>query len=172
MNNTGKTIILILLFGIFTEVRAQQSEECNQVLKDKIKISWNNDPREKLYEFTKCGIDSIDINTYYTKLIAKFWIENPHDSTSVSELNMRDIYEDFLSYKETSEFSKLKEITIISKKLASTIVNLEEWDEFEPLLLKVEIPKIYVDKFFEYIQEFDLSEYTYTQAFEKFMNSH
>lgn len=168
MKDISKLVLLFFLLGNVNFIKAQVTDICKELLEQKLKIDLESDIREELYKLSKCSIDSIDVDVYYVKLVGNFILTDVKNT----EVSIREIYDEIVSIRDTQEFITLKEVTMASKKLSNLKINLDEWDEIKILLKKIEVPNSMIDRFYEFLNENNFSDYTYIQAFDKFMNDY
>ncbi|MBL7888650.1 MAG: hypothetical protein JNL24_03800 [Bacteroidia bacterium] len=162
-----KLILFILLFS--APLFSQAQKDCKQVL-DKIPyfvshaVTEPNDSINNDFDILKsCGnLDSIDSELLSGPMIASILMQH---ATEEKLITYHTILKSFNSFKQSENYSKLRNAIIASKTLENKIVSIEVFEKDKELLLQAGLPPSELEPFKKFIQSNDFQNITYKQAF-------
>lgn len=113
-----------------------------------------------------CGkLDSIDLELINGPVLGTILIQYPGKG---GKITFRTILNSIEKFKKSPEYSKLREVIIISKTLENKPVNITEFEKDKKLLLEIGLTEPEIKDFKEFIQNNQSSRFTYKQAFTKY----
>jgi len=162
------TIRIILFFStllLFSFSNAQ--DYCEILKKEDIILDFNNNSlKNKLYKLTNCGIDSLEIATYFNlKLVENIMFSN----LNITEQKYSDIINEIKKLKITDDFIKLKKATEASTLLSKKKFNPKNWSDDKKLLSNAGLTEFEIMEFYNYLIKLKTQNKTFTKLYKQFL---
>ena len=150
-----KTITIIITF-FFLNTIAQNNLDCDKgLLAKEIDIKMNN-----LEEFQKdfsnlknCGLDSLDIEIFSNSSVLGSILVSIVSNSENEKITYGNLLNKLIEIKNSKDFIKAREATLIFNELSTKIAKIENWEEDKLKLEKLEVSEIEIKQIFKHIKE-------------------
>jgi thioredoxin-related protein len=150
-----KTITIILTF-FFLNSFAQNNLDCNKSLLVKeidIKMTNLEEFQKDFSKLKKCGLDSLDIKIFSNNSVLGSIFVSIISNSENEKITYGNLLEKLLEIKNTNDYLKLREVSLISDELSNKIAKIENWEEDKIKLKKLEVSEIEIEQIFNFIKE-------------------
>ncbi len=158
---------IILIFASLFFISCNSQSKCEEIKNDTLLLDYKDvNLRNELYKLTNCGVDSLDITTYFTLKTGKHLffdkgeLENKTYSEILIELN---------DFKKTDEFSKIKRVTESSLLLSKMYFNKDNWESDKKILSNAGLYDFEIDNFYNYLINTEYTSKSLTKLYKEFL---
>jgi len=148
---------ITIIFSIFFLIsNAQNNLDCDKKLLAKeidIKINNLEEFQKDFSKLKNCGLDSLDVKIFSNNSVLGSILISIASSSENEKITYGNLLDKLLEIKETKDYLKLKEVSLISDKLSTKIAEIENWEEDKIKLKKLEVSEIEIEQIFNYIKE-------------------
>jgi hypothetical protein len=153
MKKTTLTILFTILFFISN---AQNNLDCDKkLLAKEIDLKMNN-LEEFQSEFSKlknCGLDSLDVKIFSNNSVLGSVLISIASSSKNEKITYGNLLDKLLEIKNTKDYLRAREASLISDELSNKIAKIENWEEDKIKLKKLEVSETEIEQIFNYIKE-------------------
>lgn len=150
-----KPITIIFTF-LFLNSIAQNNLDCDKkLLAKEIDIKLNNleEYKRDFSNLKNCGLDSLDIEIFSNNSVLGSILISIVSSDENEKTTYGDLLDKLIEIKNSKDYIKAREASLISNELSSKIANIENWEEYKIKLKKLEVSEIEIEQIFNYLKE-------------------
>lgn len=161
-----KNTITLLLSFLFWNMVPQNKVDCDKLLSTEIDVEMKNIEKfqSDFSNFKNCGLDTIDMEIFSTKSTIASILITLASGNKNEKITYGTLLNKLLEFKQSEEYPRLREITLISKELSTKISKVENWHEDIIKLRNFEIPENDLDKMYAIVKD-NAEPLTYKEIF-------
>ena len=135
---------------------AQNNLDCDKkLLAKEIDIKLNNleEFKRDFSNLKNCGLDSLDIEIFSNNSVLGSILISIVSSDENEKTTYGDLLDKLIEIKNSKDYIKAREASLISNELSSKIAKIENWEEDKIKLKKLEVSEIEIEQIFNYLKE-------------------
>lgn len=165
---------LLLLIFLHSYIGFCQSKsDCDKILTKEVNLKPNDieSHKELIKDFhllKNCGLDDEDIEFFTDKSILPNILVS---FLSDKKLTYQKLYDKILEIKQSENYEKSKITIQVSNELSKRPADIKNWEEDKILIQKLQLPKDFIDKFYNHLKKHSDRQKTYKEVFVNFQGT-
>jgi hypothetical protein len=179
---TGLPFILLFLCTAFLSEAQEQlvtakfplTDHCKTLLSEKLDFlldgSFQDEPslRKEIARLKDCGLDDFDVTFFGRMETMSAMLRKMTKGSQLEQLTFKDLFTEIEKMKETTGFTEVKKITLLSETLATRKGSLKNWSQDIKVFQELGASRNVIAQVFEYLEMYPESVKTYQEILESF----
>jgi hypothetical protein len=179
---TGLPFILLFLCTAFLSEAQEQlvtaefplPVHCKSLLREKLDFlldgSFQDEPslRKEIARLKDCGLDDFDVKFFGRMETMSAMLRKMTKRNQLEQLTFNDLFTEIEKMKETTGFTEVKKITLLSETLATRKGSLKNWNQDIKVFQELGASRNVIAQVFEYLEMHPERVKTYQEILESF----